>query len=171
MDKNICSTCCKVTKTSLWSSTKWLVHRLVAFIPPEHMGVHSNPDFFKIFIFKRSSKIKAVAQYLKDLLICFEQAVGTLDQSSLPSSIIVGKSNRRHLHYKEIQEDLQNSLASHDLFVTMFGGERGQRGSQRRKKWRSLAPAFSHGLRERMNLNCAKSLRTQVLACKKGYRL
>lgn len=110
------------------------MHRLVAFIPPEHMGVHSNPDFFKIFIFKRSSKIKAVAQYLKDLLICFEQAVGTLDQSSLPSSIIVGKSNRRHLHYKEIQEDLQNSLASHDLFVTMFGGERGQRGSQRRKK-------------------------------------
>lgn len=44
------------------------------------------------------------------------------------------KINRRHLHYKETQEDIRNSLAPRDLFVIMSGEERGQRGRQRKKK-------------------------------------
>lgn len=80
------------------------------------------------------------------------------------------KINRRHLHYKETQEDIQTVLLPVTLFYHVWRGKGAERMAEEKKLW-SLAPAFSHGLRERINLNCAKSLRTQVLTCKKGHRL
>lgn len=61
-------------------------------------------------------------------------------QSSLPSSVIVWRSNHRHLYSKETQEDIQNSLAPRGLSVTMFGGERRRKAKEKevRKSCNSL---------------------------------
>lgn len=129
---------------------------------------------FKMLIFKRSCKIETAAQSWKDLLVKAGPALSRLLEHLTRASfqaLLLYENQIRDTSiirsYRKIYRTVWLPMTS----VTMLGEERGQKGRQRRKKWESLASAFSHWLRQRMNLNCAKSLRIQVLPCKKGYRL